>query len=334
MAGLATATVLTVTASGCVTVHGEREVVPSATRAEAARALTAFTDAYNKADKAYDPALDADRVTGAFGATTQAGFSARHVTSPGGNARYSPLELTGAAYTIPRQAGWPRWFVADTDSNRDQDDQGPGDTRWLLLFIRTGPQQGWKLAYLSILGVKDVPAFAKDKDGWAQPVRADDPSLALAPKDLSTSYASYLQSGKPAVFADGGHTSGWREARQKNAVRSGRVSQFVDQPLNEGDFALLGRMNATLRFLMWGTLPLGALAGGAVAEASGARAALWICAIGFLVVPLPLLLSSLRRMRDLPETAHPETAHPETAHPEDDERQDAAPGHGESVPVA
>lgn len=85
---------------------------------------------------------------------------------------------------------------------------------------------------------------------------------------------------------------------------------------------------------MWGTLPLGALAGGAVAEASGARAALWICAIGFLVVPLPLLLSSLRRMRDLPETAHPETAHPETAHPEDDERQDAAPGHGESVPVA
>ncbi|MFE9400836.1 hypothetical protein ACFYNY_03565 [Streptomyces sp. NPDC006530] len=244
MAGLATATVLTVTASGCVTVHGEREVVPSATKAEAARALTAFTDAYNRADKAYDPALDADRVTGAFGATTQAGFAARHVTSPGGNARYTPLELTGAAYTIPRQAGWPRWFVADTDSNRDQDDQGPGDTRWLLLFIRNGPEQGWKLAYVSILGVKDVPAFAKDKDGWAKPVRPDDPALAVAPKDLSTGYTSYLQSGKPAVFADGGHTSGWREARQKNAVRSGRVSQFVDQPLDDGDFAPLGLRTA------------------------------------------------------------------------------------------
>ncbi|MGY5125000.1 MFS transporter [Streptomyces nigrescens] len=63
---------------------------------------------------------------------------------------------------------------------------------------------------------------------------------------------------------------------------------------------LLGRMNATLRFLMWGTLPLGALAGGALADAFGARTALVWCAAGFLVVPLPLLLSPLRRMRDLP----------------------------------
>ncbi|MFV0131496.1 MFS transporter [Streptomyces sp. HMX112] len=63
---------------------------------------------------------------------------------------------------------------------------------------------------------------------------------------------------------------------------------------------LLGRMNATLRFLMWGTLPLGALAGGALADGFGARAALLWCAAGFLVVPLPLLLSPLRRMRELP----------------------------------
>ncbi|WP_414170442.1 MFS transporter [Streptoverticillium reticulum] len=67
---------------------------------------------------------------------------------------------------------------------------------------------------------------------------------------------------------------------------------------------LLGRMNATLRFLMWGTLPLGALAGGAVAGAYGTRAALWLCAAGFLLVPLPLLLSPLRRMRDLPAPTH------------------------------
>lgn len=97
---------------------------------------------------------------------------------------------------------------------------------------------------------------------------------------------------------------------------------------------LLGRMNATLRFMMWGTLPLGALVGGAVADASGARAALWICAIGFLAVPLPLLLSPLRRMRDLPETVHSETARTETAHTEDGTRQDATPGQDETVPVA
>ncbi|MEY7980244.1 MFS transporter [Streptomyces pilosus] len=63
---------------------------------------------------------------------------------------------------------------------------------------------------------------------------------------------------------------------------------------------LLGRMNATLRFLMWGTLPLGALAGGALAAGVGARAALLCCAAGFLAVPLPLLFSALRGMRDLP----------------------------------
>ncbi|WP_328315229.1 hypothetical protein OG432_25240 [Streptomyces sp. NBC_00442] len=250
-AGLVTATVLTVTASGCVTVHGEREVVPSATRAEAAQALTDFTDAYNRANKAYDPALDAGRVTGAFGATTQAGFSVRHVTSPSGNARYTPLALGDTAYAIPKQAGWPRWFVADTDSNRDQDDKGPGDTRWLLLFTRGGPDQGWKLAYLSVLGAGDVPAFKKDKDGWAEPVRAGDTSLAVAPKELSADYASYLQGGKPPVFADGEHTSGWREARRKDAVRSGRVSQFIDQPLSEGDFAPLSLRTADGRALVF-----------------------------------------------------------------------------------
>ncbi|MFG3280840.1 MFS transporter [Streptomyces sp. NPDC048111] len=87
---------------------------------------------------------------------------------------------------------------------------------------------------------------------------------------------------------------------------------------------LLGRMNATLRFLMWGTLPLGALVGGAVADASGARTALWICAVGFLVVPLPLLLSPLRRMRDLPESAPAGGDAP----------RDTAPGHDDNVPIA
>ncbi|WP_328549009.1 MFS transporter [Streptomyces platensis] len=78
---------------------------------------------------------------------------------------------------------------------------------------------------------------------------------------------------------------------------------------------LLGRMNATLRFLMWGTLPLGALVGGALAEAFGARTALAWCAAGFLVVPLPLLLSPLRRMRDLPAAGAAEDAPADTTDP-------------------
>ncbi|MET9336194.1 MFS transporter [Nonomuraea sp. NPDC003804] len=64
---------------------------------------------------------------------------------------------------------------------------------------------------------------------------------------------------------------------------------------------LLGRMNATMRFIVWGTLPLGALIGGVLGERLGVVAALWIaCALSPLSV-IPLLLSPLRTMRDLPQ---------------------------------
>src|SRR3954451_12853428 len=61
-------TVLSLAASGCVVVHGEREVLPAATPTEAAEALKDFTAAYNEADRTYDRARDADYVTGALGA--------------------------------------------------------------------------------------------------------------------------------------------------------------------------------------------------------------------------------------------------------------------------
>ncbi|MFF9686122.1 hypothetical protein [Streptomyces sp. NPDC014623] len=239
-AGLATATVLVVTAGGCVTVHGELEVVPGATRAEAAKALEDFTVAYNKADKAYDPALDADRVTGSLGAINQAGLTARRKNSPEGNARHQPLELTDASYVIPEKAGWPRWFVADTDSNRDQDG-GEQDTRWLLAFVRTGPDASWKAAYLAVASTSEVPEFRKDADGWAQPVPSADADAALVTPtaDLSTTYTDYLRDGAPDVFAPGSMTSGWREAR-KNTRRAGFSYQYVDQALDSGTFAPLG----------------------------------------------------------------------------------------------
>ncbi|MEU9983221.1 hypothetical protein [Streptomyces sp. NPDC050856] len=241
-AGLAAMTVLTVlglTASGCVTVHGELEVVPSATKAEAARALKDFTDAYNKADKAYDPALDAGRVTGALGAINQAGLKARSVTNPAGNPAHRPLELTDAAFTIPEKAGWPRWFVANADSNRDTD-RGAGDTRWLMVFVRGGVDQLWEVAYLNIVAPADIPAFETGAEGWAEPVAPDSAAVAVAPKNLSEEYASYLQTGRPAHFTAGPHTSLWRVERQKVARRPGLSTQFLDQALDTGDFAPLG----------------------------------------------------------------------------------------------
>jgi MFS family permease len=63
---------------------------------------------------------------------------------------------------------------------------------------------------------------------------------------------------------------------------------------------LLGRMNATMRFVASVVMPIGAVAGGALATVAGPRAALWVCAIGFLTGPVPLLLSPFRRLRTVP----------------------------------
>jgi hypothetical protein len=53
-----------------------------------------------------------------------------------------------------------------------------------------------------------------------------------------------------------------------------------------------GRMNATMRFAMWGTMPLGGLAGGALGQVLGLRMALWIFAAGSVAATLPVVTRS------------------------------------------
>jgi MFS family permease len=68
---------------------------------------------------------------------------------------------------------------------------------------------------------------------------------------------------------------------------------------------LLGRMNASNRFVVWGTLPLGSIAAGLIAGAAGARVGLWVAAAGMSVAVLWLLLSPLRSIRDIPADVSP-----------------------------
>ncbi|MFI6420875.1 hypothetical protein ACIBG6_26145 [Streptomyces sp. NPDC050842] len=238
LAATAATTVLALTASGCVTVHGETALLPAVTTSEAAQALADFTAAYNRADKANDPALDSDRVTGPLGAINQAGLRSRAVTSPGGNPDHRALELSDARFVVPRKAGWPRWFVADTDSNHDVD-EGRADQRWVLAFVRNGPDELWEVAHLVVLSARAVPVFAEE-EGYAVPVAADTDALAVAPGDLGAEYVAYLQEGKPGPYAAGPHTSLWREERQKTAKRPGLATQYIDRVADQGDFAPLG----------------------------------------------------------------------------------------------
>lgn len=63
---------------------------------------------------------------------------------------------------------------------------------------------------------------------------------------------------------------------------------------------LLGRMNASIRFVVWGTMPIGAFAGGLLGQELGVVPTLWITVGGFLLAGLTVLFSPLSRMGDLP----------------------------------
>ncbi|HZY94531.1 MAG TPA: MFS transporter [Candidatus Bathyarchaeia archaeon] len=64
---------------------------------------------------------------------------------------------------------------------------------------------------------------------------------------------------------------------------------------------LQGRMNASIRFLVWGTIPAGALAGGLLGTVLGLRPAIGITVIGGALAFLWVLFSPVRSMKTVPE---------------------------------
>ena len=62
---------------------------------------------------------------------------------------------------------------------------------------------------------------------------------------------------------------------------------------------LLPRVMATVRFISWGTVPVGAIASGLLATATGIHVALWLACVPALLVPVILWLSPVRGQRDL-----------------------------------
>ena len=63
---------------------------------------------------------------------------------------------------------------------------------------------------------------------------------------------------------------------------------------------LLGRMNASIRFCVWGVMPIGALLAGAVAEVIGTVPTMFLAAGGQLLAGLFVVVGPFWRMRDLP----------------------------------
>jgi MFS family permease len=83
---------------------------------------------------------------------------------------------------------------------------------------------------------------------------------------------------------------------------------------------LLGRMNATMRFMVWGTMPLGGLLGGVVGTRLGLRPAMFVAAGGASLAFLWVLFSPVARLREIPG--------PEAGSVDGEEAGDALPGVG------
>jgi MFS family permease len=64
---------------------------------------------------------------------------------------------------------------------------------------------------------------------------------------------------------------------------------------------LQGRMNSVMRFIVWGTIPLGTLAGGGLATWLGLREAIVIGGIGTTVAILWIVFSPQRHLHEMPE---------------------------------
>jgi hypothetical protein len=77
-------------------------------------------------------------------------------------------------------------------------------------------------------------------------------------------------------------------------------------------------MNATMRFVVWGTIPVGFVMGGLLASAVPIRTALILAAIACATSFLPIYFSPLRHLREIPsalEVSRPAPARPGATRP-------------------
>ena len=69
-----------------------------------------------------------------------------------------------------------------------------------------------------------------------------------------------------------------------------------------------GKMNATMRFIVWGTIPVGTITGGALGSIIGLHPTIWVGAIGGLFAFIPVTLSSARSIVTMPEPVDDDAA--------------------------
>jgi len=93
---------------------------------------------------------------------------------------------------------------------------------------------------------------------------------------------------------------------------------------------LLGRMNASVRFLVWGAIPIGSFLGGVLGTSIGVVPTLWVGAAVSSLAAIPVLFSPLWHMATLPDHDLPDHDLPDHDLPDHDlpDHHDADPAIG------
>lgn len=107
---------------------------------------------------------------------------------------------------------------------------------------------------------------------------------------------------------------GWVVVAAKTAVDNVILVSFRQRVTPDH---LLGRQHATMRVLLTGSLAVGAALAGVIGQLAGPRWALWVGSAIMALVWVPIALSPIRRLRELPDAATPIEA-PRRRHGESD----------------
>ncbi|MFI9046195.1 hypothetical protein [Streptomyces sp. NPDC053427] len=200
------------------------------TKAEADKALERFIGGFNKIRRTLDPELNPRYEAGAMLALDQAAVKAAHGANPKGAPNSAPVTYKDAHFTVPKQVGWPRSFVADALTNLTSRRTGTL-IRWYLVFSRDSIDAPWRVVYQATFPDNKAPELKTDADGFAESVPTGGASdLVVDPGELSKTYADYLNTGKGDVFASGPNTDQWRAKRAKDANGVGSRILYEDSP--------------------------------------------------------------------------------------------------------
>lgn len=158
------------------------------TMAQASQVLAAYTTANNTANAQRSDALLAAIETGSSYAIDAGLYRVQQAENAAPYPAFGPRE---EQYYIPRETGYPRWFVALV-TNADLATPAKSTGTEYLLFTQAGPGAAWKNAMEPyVVTGATFPAVALDADGLATPVTAAT-ALAVPADQIAQVTASSL----------------------------------------------------------------------------------------------------------------------------------------------